>query len=383
MSGKSVAVLDVRSSEIAIFVGERGINHTFVFKASKTEPYGGYQNGEFYNVEELSRAVTRALTAVEQICGEKIKTLYVGVPGEFTLVQPKEQVISFPKRVKLGNKEINALFESGKEKRKGYRFIRVTSMIYITSDNRRVANPYGVWSTGLSGILSYHYCTEYFARTMESIFGNAKMALRFLPTQFAMATYLLSPELRDEYAILLDVGYLSSTICVLLGNGVLAQRSFWVGQGQIAVRLMEKFRLPYDAAVALLTRSNLYLKRDAKNREFNFGGKTYEVPSDGFIDEVKAGLDELCEQVGNFLEDCSGQELDSKPIYVTGEGLDGIRGALEHMSRRLNTVCEQLAPDLPYYNKPSMSSRIALIDMAYEDNRMSGSLYRLLNVFGG
>ena len=53
------------------------------------------------------------------------------------------------------------------------------------------------------------------------------------------------------------------------------------------------------------------------------------------------------------------------------------------MSKRLSCVCEQVAPDLPYYNKPSMSSRIALIDMASEDSRTSGSLNRFLNIFGG
>ena len=125
------------------------------------------------------------------------------------------------------------------------------------------------------------------------------------------------------------------------------------------------------------------MKRDAKNREVVYGGRSYEIPTKEFIEEVKAGLDELCELVGRFLEECSGKELDSKPVYVSGEGFAGIRGALEHMSKRLSCVCEQVAPDLPYYNKPSMSSRIALIDMASEDSRKSGSLNRFLNFFGG
>lgn len=383
MSKKSVAVLDVRSSEVAVVCGERGVNHTFVFKASTTQPYGGYQDGEFYDVGELTEAVNRALSTVEHICGEKLRDLYIGVPGEFTKVIPKEQVAGFPKKLKIGNKEIQSLFESGREEVEGYRFMRVTSMIYVTADNRRVANPVGLSSTALSGVLSYFYCSEYFAQTMERIFEKSGIRLHFLPTEFAMACYLIPPETRDEYALFLDVGYLSSTVCVLLGNGVLAQQTFWAGQGQIAVRLMEKFSLPYDAAVALLTRSNLYLKQEAKSKEFNFRGETYVIPVHEFVEEVKAGLDELCEAVGGFLEECSGKELDYKPLYVSGEGLDGIRGALEHMSKRLSCVCERLSPDLPYYNKPSMSSRIALVDMAYEDNRKSGLLYKLLNVFGG
>lgn len=381
MAGKSVAVLDIRSSQVAIFVGERGVNHTFVFKASRTEPYGGYQDGEFYDAEELSRAVKSALGAVEQICGEKVKTLYVGVPGDFVLAVPKEQVLGFPKQIKITDKEIDALFRSGEEKIKGYHFIRSTSVIYTTADNRRVADAKGLVSNVLSGVLTYFYCTEYFKNTVERIFEGSKITLRYLPTTFAMAAYLIPPETRDEYALFLDVGYLSSTMCVLLGNGVLAQRSFWAGQGQIVVRLMQRFNLPYEAAAALLGKANLYLRKDAKNREFSYRGASYDIPTEDFIEEVKCGLDELCEAVSGFLEEISVKEVDAKPIYVTGEGFDGIRGALEHVSKRLNCVCEQLAPDLPYYNKPAMSSRIALIDMAYEDHRKSG--FRLLNVFGG
>ena len=101
MGRKSVAVLDVRSSEVAVFLGERGVNNTFVFKASKTESYDGYENGKFYSEENLSSAIFRALSAVEQICGERIRTLFVGVPGEFTEVVPKEQEIGFPKKKKI------------------------------------------------------------------------------------------------------------------------------------------------------------------------------------------------------------------------------------------------------------------------------------------
>lgn len=384
MANKCVAVLDIRSSEVAIFVGERGVNHTFVFKASKTEQYSGYQDGEFYDISELSAAILRALDGVEQICGEKIRSLYVGVPGDFTEVIAKEQVIGFPKRIKISNREVQSLYDSGRQELNGYRFIRVSSMIYETTDNRRVSDPTGIYATGLSGSLSYFYCSEYFAKTLENIFSNRKIALHFLPTQFAMSVYLIPAETRDEFAILLDVGYLSSTICILYGNGVVMQRSFWCGQGQIAVRLMQRFGLPFEAASALLRRANLYLRRDAKNREFEFEGSYYEIPTDDFIDEVKAGLDDLCEPVSAFLDACSGKELDSKPVYVTGEGLDGIRGAIEHLSKRLFCVCEPIAPNLPYYNKPEMSSRIALIDMAYEDScKNSGFGNRFFNKFGG
>ncbi len=383
MGRKSVAVLDIRSSEIAVFLGERGVNHTFVFKASKTEPYDGYEKGAFYDAGNLSEAVFRAISSVEQTCGETIRTLYVGVPGEFITVLPKERDIGFPKKKKIGESDLNALFEGGKEELKDYFCIRATSMIYTTADNRRVVDPVGLYSTGLSGLITYYYCTNYFKETLESMFAQSKIALRFLPTPLAMSSYLIPSETRDEYALFLDAGFLSSTVEILLGNGVLAQKTAWCGRGQIAVRLMQAFSLPYDAALALLPRVNLFAKEDAGSFEFVFRGVAYDIRTDKLSETVREGLDEICEAVGSFLEQCSGKELDYKPLYVSGEGLMGIRGALEHISKRLNRVCELLVPNLPYYNKPDMSSRIALVDMAYDDNRKSGLLFRILHGFGG
>ncbi len=383
MSRRSVAVLDVRSSEVTVVVGERGVNNTFVFKASKTEPYDGYDESAFFDTDKLTDAIFRAVTAVERICGERIRTLYVGVPGAFTRVIPREQNIGFSKRRVIGQRDLSVLFESGREPVEGYRCIRATSMIYVTSDDRRVVDPVGLSSASLSGVLSYFYCSDYFAETMERIFSGMKIALHFLPAEYAMATYLIPSETRDEYALFLDVGFMSTSLCVLLGNGVLAQRTYFVGKGQIAAVLMQRFSLSYEVASALLAKANLYTRSNAGKTEVIVQGAAYEVDTDELVEAVKEGLDGICEAIGGFLDECSGRELDFKPLYVTGEGLADIRGALEHVSKRVSRVCEMLAPDLPYYNKPAMSSRIALTDLAYEDHRKGGFFNKLLNIFGG
>ena len=42
MNRKSVAVLDVRSADVTVLVGELGVNNTFVFKWIHTHPYDGF-----------------------------------------------------------------------------------------------------------------------------------------------------------------------------------------------------------------------------------------------------------------------------------------------------------------------------------------------------
>lgn len=382
MNHGRVAVLDIRSSEVSVIVGARGVNNTFVFNASHTESYYGYEDGKFYDTDQLSDVIFRAVSAVEKTIGERIRSLYVGVPGEFVRVIPKERTVGFPRKRKISEREINALFESGKAELKGYRFIRATSMIYITSDNRRVVDPIGLHATSLSGLISYLYCSDYFTQTLESIFAKARIELFYLPTQLAMANYLIPAETRDEYALLLDCGFLSSTICVVLGGGLMAQETFWVGKVHVIGSIMQAFGLSYEAAYQLAVGANLYVK-DGGTTEFEFGGEHYEIDAAKLAEAVKEGMDTVCEAISGFLEDCSGRELDFKPLYFTGEGFADIRGAREHITNRISRVAEPLAPKLPYYNKLSMSSRVALVDMAYEDNRRRGLRYRLFNTFGG
>lgn len=383
MGRNSVAILDVRSSELTVAVGERGVNNTFVFTAMKTEPYLGFdERGKFYDPEGLADAARSAVCAAEKICNERLKKLYIGVPGGFSTVLRKEHFTGFPKKIRIGQKEIDDFFASGLEEIDGYRCIHTSSMIYFTADNRNVVDPVGLHSNSLRGVLSYFYAEDSFVRTFDEIFRDMKLELRFLPSTLASATYLIPAETRDEYALFLDTGYLSTTIAVLLGGGVLAQRTFWAGSGKIVGLIMERTGLPVDAAAELLDRANLYIK-GGQRTEFTYGGESYEIDASLLVETVKEGLDILCEQISAFLDECDGRELDFKPLYVTGEGITGIRGALEHISKRISRVTELVKPDLPYYNKPSMSSRIALTDMAYEDNRKGGVLRRIINRFGG
>lgn len=387
MAQKSVAVLDIRSSEVTVFVGERSVNDTFVFKASRTEPYGGYENGEFYKEGDgkISDAILRAISAVEQVCGDRLRMLYVGVPGDFTRVIAKEQDLGFPKKRKTTEKDRATLIEAGKEQVKGYRFMRASSMIYVTNDKQRVVDPVGISTAGLTGCISYFYVSEYFCQAMEEVVKDLKINLKYLPAQLAMASYLVPSETRDECALFLDAGNLSSTLSIVLGNGIMAQESFCAGKIHVAFLVMERLQVSYDVAIALLHRVNLFAKQEENQgyAQLLYRGDSYEYSPALLAETVEEGLDRICERAEAFLEEFDERELDYKPLYVSGEGLSDIRGAVEHISKRLNRILEPVAPNLPYYNKPAMSSRVALLDMASEDNRKSGFLYRIFNGFGG
>ena len=380
MGRKSVTVLDVRSSEVSVIVGERGVNHTIVFNASHTESYDGFDDGGvLFDAAKFGEAIDRCIDSVQRMTNERIKKLYIGVPGYYALALPVGQRTSFPKRRKISEREIDELFKRGQNAVEGYRFVRASSMIYITADKRRTVDPLGLATTSLDAQLSYNYCKEAFAAMLEPVLAKYKLDVCYLPTQLAMATYLIPSETRDEHAILLDSDFLTSTIGVVLGGGIMDQESYWTGTAQIALSLSDAFGVPFGLAKSLLSRANLYAKEGSDTREYLYRGTAYEIATKDLNEAFRSGLDDLCESIGTFLEYDSGKELDCKPLYITGEGVPQIRGATEHIARRLNRTCEIVAPNLPYYNKPAMSSRISLVDMACEDREKDGFFRHIFN----
>ncbi len=379
MSRKSVAIMDIRSSRITVVVGERGVNNTFVFNAIASGDYEGYRDGVFYNEKRLAEAVVGTLRKVEKICGP-IRRLWVGVPGEFLQVILKQPVMSFPKRRRIGEREIEALYESGRETVEGMTFLRASSALFTTADRRVTVDPIGILSTSLEGLVSYFYCSNVFLETIGKIFSDMSIRLSYLPSTLAEACYLIPSEKRDEYAFLLDVGDYSTSVMLLQGNAILKQTTAPVGRAQVLAELIGGLSLPYEAAVALLPKTNLYTRSNVGKQEFTVNNTIYEVDIDRLVAAVKDGLDAVCETVGEFMENMHGRELDYKPLYVTGEGICDIRGALEHVSKRVDRVCEYISPNLPYYDTPSMSSFISLLDMACTDRAREGFFKQL---FGG
>ncbi|MBQ9081353.1 MAG: hypothetical protein IJY26_01800 [Clostridia bacterium] len=381
MGNKSVAILDVRSMSVTAVIGEAGVNNTFIFKGSQSQSYEGYENGRFYSVKDLKDAVYTALNAAEGSANEHLKTVYVGVPGEFIKIVNKKHMIGFatPKRISAGDKEMLFKDGYGTIEESAYENIHTSALYFITSDSRKVRDPSGIVSSTLQANVCYMLSSTYFNSTLRDMLREYGFKnVYFVPTSYAQATYLLSEEKRRESAVMLDIGTLSSTVSIVYGDGIFQEKTFWVGEGHIVAELCQKWEISYADALEVLKQANL----------FRLGGVDIQITEDKRVtvdkvnEIIKFGLDKLCEPLAAFLEECSAISA-NRTLLITGEGITGIRGAVEHISKRLNRETDVLAPELPYYNKPSMSSKISLLHYALKNRKKEGFFNKLLNGFGG
>lgn len=370
MRSNFVAVLDVRSSEMTAVVGERGVNNTFIIKSKFTCAYDGYAEGKLLDkpafISAVSEVVRNTLGA-----SSGIKTFYIGVPGEFLKLVDSEKVITFQSPKKIHKTDLQTLIKiSTPAQEEGWRTIRNSCAYYVLSDKRKVINPIGSVTDSLQGRFSFFKCNVSFIECLTEAFKKFSEIrdLNLIPMPLAEALYLVEPEKRDECAILFDLGYISSTYSVVLGNGILYSESFSVGIGHVAYYLMDELDIPFDVASTFLSTVNLNAKEKLNSlEECIYDGKTYSFSTETLRDKIREGLDLICETIDACRQNFTSKNLDGRPILITGEGVKIIRGAVDHISGRLVKSVEVTSPKAPYYDKPQFASLFSLLNEALKE----------------
>lgn len=367
MRTKSVAVLDIRSLEITAVVGERGVNNTFVIKSKYSCGYEGYAEGDMVDEQSFLSAIADVVRSTVSAFGG-IKTFYVGVPAEFTKVYQADKMISFQSPKKITGSECEYLAGLAMPAdTDGYRIIKHSCMYYILSDKRKMINAVGEISDSLRGKFCFYGCSEGFASLIAKAFRQITSVtdVRLIPSIYAEAVYLVSPERRDESAILFDLGFISSSYSVICGNGIAYCESFSLGIGYLAVNLTNELNIPFEVSIAFLGQLNLNAKETLGDfMECTFKGINYKFSTIVLRDAVRMGLDGICETLEECIQGYNDKTLENKPMFITGECVKTIRGTVEHLSNRLVRNIEVIAPSVPYYDKPCYSSLLSLLDCA-------------------
>lgn len=371
MRKPSVAVLDIRSSEMTAVVGERGVNNTFIIKSSYTAKYDGFAEGELLDEESFVKAAQEVIKST--LCATSgIKAFFVSVPGEFLKIELSDKVLSFQNSKKINKKDIALLEEMATPPaEKGYDVIRHSCLYYVLSDKRKVIDPLGSVSDSLHGKFCFYKCNDAFIESIRLVFRTFGEIedINLIPSVYAEAMYLIEPEKRDECAVLFDLGYISSSYTVACGNGLLFTESFSLGVGHIAAYLSSVLEIPFDVASEFTSRVNLNAKETLTGlEEFTYEGKNYSFSTMLLRDTIREGFDGICETIEECRQSFTAKNLDVKPLLITGEGVKVVRGTAEHISNRLVKGVEVVAPKVPYYDKPQFASLFSLLDVALKDN---------------
>lgn len=379
MNKRDVAILDIGSQAINVMVGERGVNGTFRIKGKGEADYAGYQKGEFLEPDQVKYAVGLAVANAETEYGSKITDIVVGVPGEFTSVVCKDTCINFTKRKKINDNDIEKLYYVGNvyKNHPTHSVINQSPIYFTLDDGRRLIEPRGLSSTKLRGFISYILAENNFIDFFNDILAEINVRITgYLSSCLAETMHLFEPSVRDRYALLVDCGYISTSVMLSRGDGLLFLNSFSMGGGFVTGDLSQCLKIPFAEAESL--KRKVVLSWEALESDtYEVQGKDYISPfsAKATNEIVQDRLEMIASYILKCLDRCEYEFPEYIPIYFTGGGVNFIKGAKDFMSRRLGRRVEFIAPNLPHISRPDFSSEIGLLDVAIENQGNENHLF--------
>lgn len=362
---QETAIMDIGSSKITVMVGRRGVNNTICISGVGESEYDGYEDGEWYQPDELPGAVERAISQAQTNAGVKIRHLYIGVPGQFTATQCKEVSMPLNRKRKITDADVDALYEQGDTfgDDPNYTLINSQPIFYMLAGDRKLIQPVGMSASQLSGFISYILAEKKFVDTFSLIAEELGIeSVEFVSSVLAESLFLFDDLVRDRFAVLIDVGYIVTDVAIIRGDGVLRQFSIPIGGGHISKDLRDDLSIRFSLAEKLKRKVILNLEfAESDTYDINLKDRTMSFSARQVNDIVTIKLNKLARTINNCLISCDLPP--SATYYLTGGGISYLAGARDYLSKKLDKQLEIVAPKLPQMNKPHLSSVLGLMDM--------------------
>lgn len=368
MSGlftKDIVVLDVTSRLISAVVGVKKAQSVFGIKSIVEKEQPGYAEGEWFDESETVTAAKSVLAEAMRNANSRSKRLFVGVPGEFVTVVSKHVSVRLDRRRRIVDDDIDYLLLKGNDFGLSDFIIINTSAVYysINGEEKLYADVRGMYADSVDACISYVFAERRFVKTFDKIAETLGFSdTRYLASNWAECIALLDNEQRENTYVLIDIGYLSSSVSIAKGEGVLDMKSFSLGGAHISADICEALDVPFEFAEEAKSIVDINLNYSESKWLVRRDGQ--EIKACEVVPIVKSRLDVFADIILNVLDGFSENTSTYLPIYLTGEGIASMRGARKYLSEKIGRDIELVTPKLPGFAKADDSSKTAVLLMA-------------------
>ena len=362
---KDIAVLDVNSRLISAIVGSKRAQSVFGIKSLVEKQHQGYENGEWFDKDDTVNIAKSVLLDAMKSAESRTKKLFIGVPAEFVTVVTKEVGIRLDRQRRVIDDDIDYLLKKGDDFDTDKYLTINTSAIYysVNGDEKIYSDVRDMEASGVDACVSYMLCERSFVKTFDEVASSLGFTdVRYVATCWAECMSLLEKEQRDSVYMLIDIGYLSSSVCIAKGEGILEMKSFSMGGAHICADIYEALDVPFDMAeeAKRLVDINLNYNDEA----VLVGDGENVVYAADACEIAKNRLDVFADVISDIFKEIEEDAPSYVPVYLTGEGVASMRGAKKYLSEQLGKNIEVVTPKLPGFVKPDDCSKASLLVMA-------------------
>lgn len=373
MSKTQIAVIEFGTSKIVTIVAQnRGIDR-LEFVGTGTVPYDGYMNGYWNTPAQMRQRTRDSIAAAELEAKDKIRELYVGVPGEYINIVSAEAEIELNEDG-VTDESLELVQDAAAETlhiaEMGGMVLHRSPAWFQVDDGKLTMDPNGHGAV-LRARTSFVLADPQFIQDVAKILGDLDITIKgFLSPTLGESLLLLSVDDRDRVSVLIDCGYLNTEISVIQGEAIIYHAMLDIGGGHITAELATQLHIPMRAAEQIkrayvffpdeFDQSDNMEVYDARGRKLSFSREMVSKP-------VERVMDELCDKIARTMQGDVDQLLGPRSqIYLTGGGIALMKRARDYLANKLGTPVKPASPRTVDMNSPVYSAALGLMDLTFD-----------------
>ncbi len=374
------AAIDFGTSKIAVVVGRLDERGALVVTGAGQEPYAGFRDDEWLDVDGLDNAILNAKRTAERLSGRRIRDVYVAVPGDFVRVVFNEAEVALRRRDGLVTREdVENLLESAANfaHPAGYLPLHRTPVAYLIDGQAKTHPPVGerARSGTATAYVSHVLALETFIEDVSRILSNLGIGvLGFIAGPVGVGYLIRTQEETRRTAIVLDVGHYSMDIMVAEGDGLVFHDNMPMGGGTITKDIAVVRHATLEDAERWKRQITLGLKR----------GEVLDERRGTALDDLaeaqeiaEARVWEMTRKVVATLKTLGVTYDSSTGIYLTGGGFSLLKGAKDILGSALGKLVKVYSHPSPFLNSPTYTASAGVLYYALKvlsDRLTLGSL---------
>ena len=357
-------ILDVGSSKITLFAFSV-IKDNPVILASSEQLYDGFMDGEFFEPTQITDVLQKLIMDLSLKLNVKIKKVYVGVPSEFSVCVCKRKVRKYVKIQKITASAIEELFDGIDEfdGAKGYKLITASPMQYVLDSGLKTLNPEGKRSSQVVMDGSYLLVKNTFIERFDKTLHNLGVeVVEYVSTILGQALMCVNKTESLNPVAVVDVGHITTSVAIVKGEGLALLSSFSLGGGHITADIMQLLQKSFKDAELIKRKVALTIKPQKDEKyTINTNGEVISSHIQITNDIVKSRIENIAQIINNVLD--IDEAFKDIPIYLTGNGLCFIRGAVNILEQVTKRKVVQFK--VPFDNTPNryQTSKIGLTEI--------------------
>jgi len=370
MAEKDVAILDFGSQSLKLLIGRGDVNNAINVKGFFEEKYEGFMDGEFLDEKNLDKVVASVISKAEKACDYKITTLTIGVPTEFCFSSCKNVSQTYIKPKKITQKDVDALYDKVTFNTKTHMVINRDAIYFVLGENNRVSSPIGKVDSKITACFSFILADNKFIdKVIKSLIKCKVENFSFVSSAYAQGLYLFDSDTRDRYALLVDCGYITTTVALYRGRGILNLSSFSLGSGHICADLSSLLKIPFESSESLFKKVVLCISpEESDTYDIMLQGRSVPVSMKVANAIVESRIEVIARGVQKCFSLWQYDFPDFIPVNLTGGGISLIKGGKDYLAKILGKNVEVAKMPFSQYSKVNNSSCMAVLNYAIYNN---------------